>query len=335
MKKFAEKNTKDILLNANEFESSFAGQASTLSLTEAVIFIYNKENKSTKTLSKTAFSFFPTVEKLDFKANYNPNDLGYSLIFNEDDNYIRAMTAVDTMPNTYVIVGRLINDKVVRHIQNAQNAHSDYRNLKSGIAKTERQVIVVFTLIIMLIILAVVLLAINYSAKILLPIFDIVLATRQVSQGKYNISLNTKNTSDEISVLLKSFNRMAKLLGQKNSDLNLSNQIITTKKQFLETVLGNMPAATLVLNGKKHIKLFNKAAKQVFKDKSLTNADISIIFPEIAKLLDKLHGCPNSTVQDTIKVKQGSKQVVLHVFVTIEKSAGEVSGYILNILKAD
>jgi len=333
MKKFAEKNTKQILLDPSQFDSSFSGQAATLSLTEAVVFVFNKQNHSTKILSKTPFSFFPSVDKFDFDSHYQPNELGYSLIFNEDDNYIRAMTEVSTMPNTYIIVGRLISDKVIRHVKNAQDAHSDYNQLKNQIKKIQAQSVFVFILIMLLIILAVTLLAVNYSSKIFLPIVDIVLATRKVSQGRYNIRIDTKNKTEEIGVLVRSFNHMVKLLGQKNSDLNLSNQIISSKKQFLETVLGNLPAATFVLDVNKNIKLFNKAGKALFPDRTLNNSDITVIFPEITKIIEKLHNSPDVSVSEKVEVKISKKTAKLYIFVSIEKSGGEINGYIVNILR--
>lgn len=331
MKKFTEKNTKMILLNSNKFDSNFSGNAAMLSLTEAVIFLYNKNNRTVKILSKTPFSFFSSIEQLDFEKHFQPNNMGYNLIFNEDDNYIRAITSIETIPNTYILVGKLINDKVIRHIKNAEDANSNYHKIKDGIKKTKNQFYIVFILIISLIFLSVVLLTMYYSSKIFLPIIDIVLATRQVSQGKYNISLDTKNTNEEMAVLLKSFNRMVKLIGKKNSDLSMSHQIVTTKKKFLETILGTLPAATIVLDVNKKIKLFNKSARNLFADKNLNNVDMSMLCPDIVYVIDKLHGVPDDVINDIINVKLDGKVRKLHVFATIEKLNGEINGYILNI----
>jgi len=331
MKKFTEKNTRMILMDSSEFDSSFSGNAAMLSLTDAVIFLYNKSNKTIKILSKTPVSFFSSIEKFKFEEHFKPNDMGYNLIINEDDNYIRAITPIETIPNTYILVGKLMNDKVIRHVKNAEHANSNYHTMKEGIERTKGQFYIVFILIIALIFLSVILLTMYYSSKIFLPIVDIVLATRQVAQGRYNILLDTKNTNEEMAVLLKSFNRMVRLIGKKNSDLNMSHQIVTTKKKFLETILGALPAATIVLDVNKKIKLFNKSARTLFSERDLNNADIAIICPELVPVLEKLHEVPDDVVNDTVSFKKDKKNVKFYVFASIEKSNDEINGYILNV----
>jgi two-component system nitrogen regulation sensor histidine kinase NtrY len=333
IKKYAEKNTKDILLTPTKFDSSFSGKAATLSLTEAIIFVYNKENNSTKILSKTDFSFVPSIDKLDFVKNYQPNDLGYNLIFSEDDNYIRAITKISTMPNTYILVGRLINDKVVRHIKNAEDAHAGYGKLKEQLKNLQTQTAIVFILVILLILLALILFALNYSAKILNPIFEIVLATRKISRGDYNVKLQDQRNSYEISSLIKSFNHMAKLVGQQNSHLNLSNKIINSKKEFLESVLGNMPIATIILDSNNKIKLFNKTAEKLLNNYELNDLDISIIIPKFNEIGVMLHASPDKIIAAETTIKNNDEKIRIKINVSLEKSMGEINGYIVNMYK--
>lgn len=333
VKKFTEKNTKDILLTPAKFESSFSGKAATLSLTEAVVFVYNKENNSTKILSKTDFSFVPSIDKLDFVKNYKPNDLGYNLISDEDDNYVRAITKISAMPNTYILVGRLINDKVVRHIKNAQDAHSGYSQLKDQLKNLQSQSVMVFMLVIMLILLALILFALNYSAKILSPIFEIVLATRKISNGDYDVQIEDKKNSYEISSLIKSFNDMAKLLGQKNSALSHSNKVINSKKEYLESLIGNMPVATIILDSNNKISFYNKSADNLLESFNLKDLDISIIIPKFNEISKRLDKSPDIIVSANTIIGNKDKKLRVNLNVALEKSMGEINGYILNIFK--
>ncbi len=329
LKKYTEQNTKNIILSPAIFESSFAGRAAFLSLTEAVIFVYNPESENIKILAKTSFSFFP--EDFEFKRDFKPNEMGYNLLMNQDDSFLRAIVAIETMPNTYLLVGKLLNDKVIRHIKNAESANFDYKNLKSNIKKLQKQYFFIFIFIILLIIFAVTLLAFNYSSRILLPIIDIVTAIRRVSKGHYDSFVNNETTNEEINILTKSFNHMVKQLGQKNSDLSHSKQILNSKKEFLETILGNQPAAVILLNEKKQIKLFNRAAKTLLKKDELNDADLTILLPELTQaFLDALMQ-PEEYFYKKIKISNQNLNDNFHIFISIEKSAGEVSGYIVNI----
>ncbi|MBT4878873.1 MAG: hypothetical protein HON42_03525 [Alphaproteobacteria bacterium] len=330
IKKFVEQNTTKILLEPAKFDHNFSGRAATLSLTEAVIFVHNEDK--VKVLAKTSFSFFPQVENFDLKNQFKPNELGYSVVLDADDNYVRAIMEVSTMPNTYIIVGRLISDKIIGHVKNATDANSNYGKLKTNIGKVKSQSVIIFCFVMILIIFSVILLAFNYSSKIFMPLMDMVLAIRQVSQGKYNIRIKAGSKSEEIGVLVRSFNHMVKLLGQKTSDLNLSNQIISAKKEFLEVVLGNMPAAIFVLDIDKKVKLFNKSAKAIFKDKPLNNSDFLLVFPEISSVIEELHNSPDGFVRSVVKANISGEIREFSIYVSIEKSEGEINGYIVNLL---
>jgi two-component system nitrogen regulation sensor histidine kinase NtrY len=272
LKKYSEKHAKEILLNSSAFESGFAGQASSLSLTEAVLFVDNGKNISI--LAKTAFSFFPSVEKMNLKESYKPNDLGFSLLSDDDDNYIRAVSRVDALPNMYLLVGRLMNDKVVQHINEAKVANFDYQDLKKKIYGAQKQFIIVFVLVLLLIILALTLISINYFSRIFLPIIDVILANRKIAQGEYDVFLDLKNNVGEVNILVRSFNRMIKAVGKKHADLSYKTKNLEKKNDFFETVLANLPAAILVLDVNKKIKLFNKAVKVTFNQTVLANKDV-------------------------------------------------------------
>ncbi len=330
LKRFVEKNTDLLLSNPIKFEKKFSALAASRSITEAVILINNK-NKN-KILSKTAFSFYPSLENFNITQDYKPNDAGVSIIMNEDDNYMRAITTLDNMPNTYILLGILVNDKVIMHIKNVQGANKDYNNLKSNIEITQKQFLTSFTILSFLVILSLILLFIIFISKYILPLLEVINGMQKISEGDYSTELDKSNKNTEISLLFSSFNKMTKLIAQKNNDLSFSMQLSESKKDFLEYILGSLPTGVIYINTNKNITLYNQASSNILNEKSLNGKNISEVFVGIEKLIAIAEKHPDKHHEEIIKIKINGKVQKISVTIAIDFAKGEIRGFIINFL---
>jgi two-component system nitrogen regulation sensor histidine kinase NtrY len=332
LKRFAAQNTDLLLRDSNEFEKRFAGQAAMLSLTEAVIFFHKDSSASNNVLAKTSFSFFPDVENIHLSDYKDDDRLGVKLIFNKDDNYIRAIEKFDVIPNAYILVGKLVNDHVISYINNAKAASGEYVSLQEEVSKLQRQFIFIFVIIVILILLAVTWFGMFLVGDFISPIIHVVSALKSVRKGDYKVRVNKeKGRKDEVSDLIGAFNNMTEQVEKANSELASENHIVNAQKTFLETVLGAMPAAMLVLDTEKKVKIFNKAARTVFADDDLKGQNAVMVLPEIEEIIKILEKAPDMSVKQVIFTKINNESKKLLVSVSVEQSGGEISGYIVNI----
>lgn len=330
LKRFSEKNTDLLISNPIKFEKKFSALAASRSITEAVILINNKGNN--KILSKTSFSFYPSVESFDLSEDYKPDDVGVSIMIDDDDNYMRAITTLDNMPNAYILLGVLINDKVIRHIKNVQGANKDYDLLKSNIEETQKQFLISFSTLSFLVILSLVLLFMIFIAKYILPLIEVISATQRISDGNYDIRLDEQGKNAEISLLFSSFNKMVQLIAQKNCDLSYSKQLSESKKDFLEYILGSMPSAIIYLNTEKTVMLYNIVATKLLENESLYGINIFEIMPDLEALLTEAEKAPDQIHNRTLETKINGKMKTFHLLAALDFSKGEIRGFIINFL---
>ena len=333
LKRFSEKNTDLLISNPIKFEKKFSALAASRSITEAVILIHNDKNN--KVLSKTSFSFYPSVEKFDLTEDYKPDDVGVSIRIDDDDNYMRAITTLDNMPNAYILLGVLINDKVIRHIKNVQGANKDYDLLKSNIEETQKQFLISFSILSFLLILSLVLLFMVFIAKYIFPLVEVISATQKISSGNYDIKLDEKGKNAEIALLFSSFNKMVKLIAQKNCDLSYSKQLSESQKDFLEYILGSLPSAVLYLNIEKTIKLYNIAATDLLETEALSGINLFDLMPELDRLLIEAEKEPDQVHEGQLKTKINGKNKIFHILVSLDFSKGEIRGFIINFLPVE
>ena len=328
---------KCLLLVPLEFNNKFLKNSEMLSLSEAVIFFYNKKDNSIKIISKSRFSFLPTIDKLDLQQYHYDKDNNYHLIFHEDNNYIRSLIKINALPNTYILVGKVINDQMLRYINNINLEGDNYYKLKGDVEYIKSKFYLFFTLTIFLILFSIFLLTIYYSTKFFLPILDLISATRKVSEGNYSSLLATNNSTKEVLALLKSFNRMTKSIARKTNDINLSLHIANNEARFLKSIFGSLPFSVITVDLSLKIKLFNKSARglltSINNKENLQNSNISEFFLDINSFIDKLHISSSNYISDkvTIKLSNNQKQE-LSMLLSVKSSIKEIDGYIIILL---
>ena len=329
--KFVEKNTALLLSNPLKFEQNFSALAATNSITEAVIIIYNKNNGERSILAKTDFSFYPSIENIDFEKDFNPDKFGNSISINDDDNYIKAITKLSNIPNAYILIGDLINDKIVRHINNVNGANKDYTTLKNNIKNAQKELLYSFSAIIFFLIFSIVLAFLNFIYKYIFPIVEIVGATEKISNGNYQIQLDHTDKNQELSMLYKSFNNMVTLISKKNNALSYSKKLSDNQKEFLEYIMGIMPTAVIYLNTQKEIKFFNSKASLLFNKKDLCNIKILENNPELNDLILNSEKEPDMALSKDLIIN--NIEGIIHTSIAIDSYGGEFRGYIINLIK--
>jgi two-component system nitrogen regulation sensor histidine kinase NtrY len=328
MRELVEKKIKLLVTQPLEFDQKFLYDAKILSLSEAVMFFYNDKMKI---ISQTSFNFLPKAQNLDM-TQYSNIDMNAQVIFNKENSYIRALIKLDNLPNSYLLVGRYMSNEILRNIKDINIESNHYLTLQEQVRDIRQKFHSLFILTILLILCSVFILTIYYSTKFFLPILDLILATRRISSGNYNVILGKKDHTEEVSVLLKSFNRMSKSLQRRHNELNLLLHKSNQESGFLKSVIGSLPVSLLIIDLSLKIKLFNKATKLLLEknNQDLQDINISNIITDINILIDRLHNSNMEYISDKIIITndKGEKKK-LSILLSIENSGKEINGYVI------
>ncbi|WP_316354073.1 sensor histidine kinase NtrY-like [Candidatus Trichorickettsia mobilis] len=212
----------DLIHNPTYFAKALNAEAEMRSLDEAIVF-----QKTTNTiLAQTSLSFslsFTTIPMhLIEKA-----DRGEIVEITSDPTKIRMLIKLREYNDTYLLVGRIIDSKIIDHIDKTNGAASSYYQLKTHISSMQIKFSMIFIFIALLLLLAAISWGAIFAGQIVSPIHKLVIATEKVKDGDLTIQVPEGNlNNDEIKVLSSAFNRMIQQINRQQRDLLIAQRAL-------------------------------------------------------------------------------------------------------------
>lgn len=215
-------NYYTLIHNLPYFTEVLHREAEVRSLNEAIVIHRPTNTVIANTFLSFALSFATIPMHLIKKA-----DLGDVVEIKSDPTRIRMLVKLKEHNDTYLLVGRLIDNKIIDHIDKTNGAAAEYYRLKTRIYDMQIKFSVVFILIALLLLLAAISWGTIFATKIVTPIRKLVLATEKVKNGDLTAQVPEDNLrNDEISVLSSAFNRMIKQIDRQQRDLLIAQRAL-------------------------------------------------------------------------------------------------------------
>ena len=308
-----------------EYNSNVATQSTLRLLTEAIVFHGNRIIAQGQLSFALAFEHIPQ-ELLD-RA-----DKGEVVILTPQDDKVQALLKLENPPNTYLLVGRLVDSKVLSHMQHTQGAVNEYNNLKGQLVKLQMTFSAVFVTLALLLLLASIWYGMVFASRLSRPLSSLVGAAERIRGGDFSARVEATADNDEIGKLSRAFNRMTEQLQAQRGELIEANRHIDERRRFSEAVLAGVSAGVIALDRDKRITLSNRSANMI-----LSKID-TVITPDMY-ITDVLSGCsellmhaeelPGEVAQNTLTLNKNGKTVSLHVRVAVEQLGQEIEGFIV------
>lgn len=295
-------------------------------LSEAVVFQNNQPVVRSRFAASLSLERFPS-------EYYQHASSGGVVVIKDAPNKIRAMASLHSIPNSFIVVGKFIDDKVVGHVEKSQGAAIKYNNLKSTILKTQIQFTFLFFIVAMLLLLASIYVGISFAGNIVNPIGRLVNATRKVQQGDFGAQVQEGPEDDEIGNLSRAFNVMTQHISEQQQQLLFAYNEINDKRKFSEAVLSGVSTGIVVLDKDFKISLVNSAAAKLLQ---VTKRDaksklLDVILPESSDYMQQLSKGSNKSISTEITVRKGYKVLTLLMKIVKEKTKGKTTGYIITL----
>jgi nitrogen fixation/metabolism regulation signal transduction histidine kinase len=137
-----------------------------------------------------------------------------------------------------------------------------YQNVNYLRSSLKQSFLLILSLVMMLTMLLAMLAALNAARRMVAPLSRLSLATRDVAAGDFNKEVEAA-TRDEIGFLANSFNEMTQALKAASQEAEESRAELQAQGDYLETVLGNLSAGVLTLDGEGHMITANASCKRI------------------------------------------------------------------------
>ncbi|MBK1697858.1 sensor histidine kinase NtrY-like [Rhodovibrio salinarum] len=318
-----------LMYNQQRFQRTLATQAALRSLTEAVVF-----DSSGRVIARAGFSlmleFDPEVP--DWAMQRAEQGDVVTLTAGTEDR-VRALIKLDNFVDAYLYVGRLVDPKILNHIDRTENAVQLYKQLEGKRSTMQITFALIFMVVAMLLLLASVWVGLAFANQLTQPIGQLIMATERVRSGDLTTRAPPPETRDEVDSLTRAFNRMTGQLQTQQTALVDANRQLDERRRFTEAVLSGVTAGVIGLDPDGRIDLPNTSACRLLettRDK-LIGRPLHEIAPQMAKLAERARKRPGRGAQDQIQfTAQDGRTLTLLVRVTAEQEAGRpISGFVV------
>lgn len=171
----------------------------------------------------------------------------------------------------YILTLSKIPQSTLLKIESIRNAFEDYKKQSFLKLPVSANYFTTFALMTLLILFSAIWLGFYMARGITVPIQQLAAGTRRIAEGDLNFKVDV-STTDEIGMLINSFNTMTEELKQNrikiervNENLRQTNIELERRRYYTESILENIGAGVVSVDKKGVISTINKGAKRLLK----------------------------------------------------------------------
>lgn len=326
------RNTYLMVANPTMYQELVIKEARERYLADAMVFQNNK------IVAQTNLSHLLSFERLPVNAIKQAAEGKVVVLTGDDEDLVRALIKLDGAfdpyhldhTDTYLLVGRFVDSKVLAHLEKTRGAATEYQRLQSTISATQIKFSFVFMIVALLLLLVATWVGMIFAVAVARPISEMVFATQRVKAGDLTARV-AERKNDEIGTLARAFNRMTEQLDRQRSELINANHQIDARRHFIETVLAGVSAGVIALDSTKTISVFNRSAAKLLnmQPETLHSKAFIEIFPEMAEMLAEAERRPNKAVEGQVMLIRNNNKLMLLVRIAAERLSKEIEGYVV------
>ena len=172
---------------------------------------------------RSYLTFAMVLEKILYK-DFEYVKQNNEIVIHEHKDRVRALVRLDPLTDTYLFIGKIVDQKVLSYITHTEEASSAYEllaNQQSGISFV---FIVYFSLIVFLLLLGAAWGGLHLANRLFAPIDLLIQAAQQITLGHWDVHINAKPTNNEMDLLISSFNVMVEQLQKQKIEISRSQK---------------------------------------------------------------------------------------------------------------
>jgi len=241
-----------------------------------------------------------------------------------------------------ISLGKFIPELYVNRLEGITSGLEEYNELKILKNPMKISYMIMLSIVTLLIIFTSVWFGFYLSKGITVPIQELAEGTERIASGDYDFFIDLE-ASDEIGVLVNSFNRMTldlkdskKQLEETNEELIRSNIEIERRRLYMEIVLANVGAGVISADNEGRILTINKSAQEMLgiNAENITGKNYKDVMDQeqvkvIKDLLEDRSLLRKGFVQKQVILSVGKKSLTLLVSINmLRDDQGKYSGLV-------
>jgi two-component system nitrogen regulation sensor histidine kinase NtrY len=176
---------------------------------------------------------------------------------------------VDASGSMYLILGTSVGVGILGRLEQIADGVGEYKQLRSLKYPLKMTLYMVLGLMTLLIFLGATWFGFRLAREISAPVQALAAGTQRIARGDLSVRLTDEST-DELGLLVQSFNSMAEDLEQSRAGLTQANkqleeqyQALIAKNHYVQAILDNITAGVVSLDRQGRVSTMNRAAESI------------------------------------------------------------------------
>jgi two-component system nitrogen regulation sensor histidine kinase NtrY len=272
-----------------------------------------------------------TAPPPDFLGNVNETEPQIAVF--PEANYVAAVIRLRAFNDTFLYVARLLDPRVVAQLRQTEASVAEYAEIESRRLGIQVNFALMFAVIALTILMASVLIGLNFANWLVAPIRRLMSAANIVSTGDLHVQVPVHKSEGDLAQLGETFNKMTAELRTQRDDLVNASDLIDSRRRFIEAVLSSASAGIIGVDASGSVGILNRSAEKLIGHAESETLDhpLSDVLPELDEMMKKARDGTQKLVQGQITITRDGHERNLSVRVSAEQTSHSRDSYIITL----
>lgn len=256
----------------------------------------------------------------DFLSNVNENEPEIAVL--PDASYVAAVIRLRAFSDTFLYVARPLDPKVVNQLKQTEISVAEYAQIESRRLGIQVAFALMFAVIALTILMASVLIGLNFANSLVAPIRRLMNAAHTVSTGDLHVKVPVHQSEGDLAQLGETFNKMTQELRSQRDELVNASDLIDSRRRFIEAVLSSASAGIIGVDSSGSVGILNRSAEKLIghSEAETLGHPLSEVLPELDEMMKTSREGTQRLVQGQITITRDGTERNLSVRVSAEKN---------------
>jgi two-component system, NtrC family, nitrogen regulation sensor histidine kinase NtrY len=281
--------------------------------------------------AQTGISQNFTTPPQEFLSNVNETEPQIAVF--PEANYVAAVIRLRAFDNTFLYVARLLDPRVVTQLKQTETSVAEYAQVESRRLGIQVAFALMFAVIALTILMASVLIGLNFANWLVAPIRRLMSAANIVSTGDLHVQVPVHRSEGDLAQLGETFNKMTHELRTQRDELVSASDLIDSRRRFIEAVLSSASAGIIGVDASGSVGILNRSAEKLIGHAESETLDhpLSDVLPELDDMMKTAREGTQKLVQGQITITRDGQERNLSVRVSAEQTSQSRDSYIITL----
>src|SRR6202171_672129 len=272
-----------------------------------------------------------TTPPADFLRNVDETEPQIAVF--PEANYVAAVVRLRAFNDTFLYVARLLDPRVVAQLRQTAASVAEYAEIEARRLGIQVNFALMFAVIALTILMASVLIGLNFANWLVAPIRRLMSAANIVSTGDLHVQVPVHGSEGDLAQLGETFNKMTQELRSQRDELVSASDLIDSRRRFIEAVLSSASAGIIGVDASGSVGILNRSAEKLIghAESETLGHPLSEVLPELDDMMKTAREGTQRLVQGQITINRDGHERNLSVRVSAEQTSHSRDSYIITL----